>query len=192
VTLAWARRRVDSLETTFGCRSKSDGPLSQQGAVLMVKAPGYGGPHDEPITGRQDQPVSLLSREVACYRRGVGKLVSDPSLDRDHSGDVCSCRSVDDQALKWDWRRRRSVSDWPACQPRARTGRKPETLTSTGTPAKSALASIAAVEFRPGIDMVRRRSTDRWSSPTCAKRRVPIEGSKRVLRGHSRTTSDGD
>ena len=48
------------------------------------------------------------------------------------------------------------------CQPRARTGRKPETLTSTKTTTKPALTSIAAVEPRPEIDMVRRRSTVRF------------------------------
>lgn len=55
------------------------------------------------------------------------------------------------------------------CQLRARTGRKPETLTSTKRTTKPAPTRIAAVEYRAGIDMVRRRSTDRWSSPTCAK-----------------------
>lgn len=44
------------------------------------------------------------------------------------------------------------------CQPRDRTRRKPETLTSTRTTTKPALTSVAAVEVRPGIDMVRRRS----------------------------------
>jgi hypothetical protein len=44
------------------------------------------------------------------------------------------------------------------CQPRARTGRKPETLTGTRTTPKPGLTSIAAVESRPGIDMVRKRS----------------------------------
>jgi hypothetical protein len=37
-------------------------------------------------------------------------------------------------------------------------------LTSTRTTAKPALTSIAAVESRPGIDMVRRRSTVRFSN----------------------------
>ena len=73
------------------------------------------------------------------------------------------------------------------CQPRARTERKPETRTGNTTTTKLALTSIAAVEHRPGIDMVRRRSTDRWSSPTCAKRRVPDRG---VKTGTSRALTD--
>ncbi len=55
----------------------------------------------------------------------------------------------------------RSLPSW-SCQPRARTGRKPGTLTSTRATTKPAPTSIAAVEFRPGIDMVRRRSTVRF------------------------------
>src|SRR6202034_1939778 len=49
-----------------------------------------------------------------------------------------------------------------ACHVRARTGRKPRTFTSTRTTTKPVLTSVAAVEFRPGINMVRRRSTVRF------------------------------
>jgi hypothetical protein len=45
-----------------------------------------------------------------------------------------------------------------ACQNGAETG----DMTSTKTTMKSALTSILGVEFRPGIDMVRRRSMVRF------------------------------
>ncbi len=69
------------------------------------------------------------------------------------------------------------------CQPRARTRRKPETLTSTRTTTKPVLASIAAVESRPGIDMVRRRSTVRFCYG--APLQEGNSNSKKILGSHS-------
>jgi len=66
-------------------------------------------------------------------------------------------------------RQLRGRGGW-SCQPRARTGRKPGTFTSTRTTTEPILTSTAAVEFRPGIDMVRRRSTVRFRNGAPAQR----------------------
>jgi hypothetical protein len=78
------------------------------------------------------------------------------------------------------------------CHPRARTGRKPETWTGTRTTTKLALNSIAAVEFRPGIDMVRRRSTVRFRPTvqlTCSIEWFPVATRRRSRACTSMTAS---
>ena len=56
------------------------------------------------------------------------------------------------------------------CHSYARTGQKPGTLSGTRTTNKPALTSITAVEYRPKIDMVRRRSTVRFRNGAPAQR----------------------
>jgi hypothetical protein len=69
------------------------------------------------------------------------------------------------------------------CQPRARTGRRPATLVSAKTTTKPVLTSVAAVESRPGIEMVRRRSQRDRSSRRHLEQdralRVPEVGANR-------------
>jgi hypothetical protein len=88
--------------------------------------------------------------------------VPDRTVNRGDSRSLAEKSTHHLTCARADQRRRtRSLPSW-SCQPRARTGRKPGTLTSTKTTTKPVLTSIAAVEFRPGIDMVRRRSTVRF------------------------------
>jgi len=71
--------------------------------------------------------------------------------------------SVHDKKAEWIWGSARRTGGG-ACQPRARIEQKRETLIGARTTTKPALTSIAAVKSRPGIDMVRRRSTVRFRS----------------------------
>ena len=82
-----------------------------------------------------------------------------------------------------------------ACQPRARTRREPETWTGARRTTKPVLTSIAAVESRPGIDMVRRRCPMRlFLSETPDQDRalrVPEVGANRRHRAVARRRGSG-